>query len=138
MDFWYEQYFNNPLIEFKLTDNMGIGVFAKQCGSLSYLSDGLIGLLEYITEEQYNQLFYVDHHWSLFKYNISGDTMAYTVVYGTVCLLNDNINSNTIFHVQNSNPGALEACVHFSTCQEERVICNTIDDVHIDNPLSKL
>lgn len=109
MDFWYEQYFNYPLIEFKLTDNMGIGIYAKQCGTLTFLCDGLIGLLEYITEEQYNQLLYVDHHWS---YNISWDTIAYTIVYGTVCLLNDNMNSTTIFHVQNSIPGALEACVH--------------------------
>jgi hypothetical protein len=67
MDFWYDQYFHNPLIEFKVTDNMGIGVFAKQCGTLSFLCDGLIGLLEYITEEHYNQLLYVDHHWSLYK-----------------------------------------------------------------------
>jgi hypothetical protein len=129
MDFWYDQYFNNPLIEFKSTDNMGIGVFAKQCGTLLFLSDGLIVLLEFITEEQYN------HHWSLYKYNISWDTIAYTIVYGTVCLLNDNMNSTTIFHVQNSIPGALEACVHFSTSPEERVIYNSIDDVHIDKVL---
>jgi hypothetical protein len=79
MDFWYDQYFHNPLIEFKLTDNMGIGVFAKQCGTLSFLCDGLIGLLEYITEEHYNQLLYVDHHWILYKFNISWDTIAYTL-----------------------------------------------------------
>jgi len=104
MDFWYEQYFHNPLIEFKQTDTMGIGVFAKHTGDLSFQSSGLLGLLEYITEEKYNQLLYTEHHWSLYKYNMSWDTIAYTIVYGTACLLNDHTNSNVIFHVKNSIP----------------------------------
>ena len=50
-DFWFDQVFKNPFIDFKFSEDFGIGAYAKIRGPLYTYDDHLFGFVEYLSEE---------------------------------------------------------------------------------------
>ena len=84
-DFWFDQVFHNPFIDFKYC---GIGAYVKIRGPLYSFTDNLFDFVEYISEEVFTHLKDTLKHWSLFKYRDDDLEWRYCIIYGTFSLLN--------------------------------------------------
>jgi len=107
-DFWFDQFFHNPFIDFKYCEDFGIGAYAKIRGPLYSFTDHLFGFVEYVTEEVFNHLKEDLKHWSLFKYRDDDLEWHYCIIYGTVSLLNHDSFATANFQMLNGEYEAKE------------------------------
>ena len=107
-DFWFDQVFRNPFIDFKYCEDFGIGAYAKIRGPLYSFTDHLFGFVEYISEEVFNHLKDTLKHWSLFKYCDDDLEWHYCIIYGTLSLVNHADLATANFQMLNGDFEAKE------------------------------
>ena len=112
-DFWFDQVFHNPFIDFKYCEDVGIGAYAKIRGPLYSFTDHLFGLVDYIIEEVFTHLKDTLKHWSLFKYRDDDLEWYYScIIYGTLSLRNHDNFATVSFQMLNGDSEAKETTLH--------------------------
>lgn len=117
-DWWYQQVFHNPSIEFKFTEEDGIGAYAKFPGVLLTYTNDLYGFVEYVDEKTFDHLKTVMNHWSLFSYRDNDGQLHSCIIYGTSCLVNHDRLGTGKLTILNSELDAQEGGLQLTYYEE--------------------